>query len=324
MEIITKYMTRNDCYRAGRKITVKGIMVHSTATPGVMAADWFDRWNKSYALGEIDRQVCVHAFVDDKVVMQYLPWDHRGWHAGGRANDTHVSFEICEPGGFRYSSGSTMVGYDVKANEEYFKKAYANAVDLCVYLCKMFGLTEKDIIDHSEGSKLGIASAHGDVMHWFPKHGKSMDTLRADVKKALESSSPQPQPQVQDKEIMELQQILNRLKITDSNGKALVVDGIHGPLTASAIKKLQAIMDLQQVGIAGLASWAAIREILAKPMISSGSTGYAVRYVQWRVNTGVDGIFGPLTLKAVKTWQAANKLTADGIVGPNTWAKLIG
>ena len=37
----TKYMTRNDCYTAGRKITPKGIMVHSTATPGVMAADWF-------------------------------------------------------------------------------------------------------------------------------------------------------------------------------------------------------------------------------------------------------------------------------------------
>jgi len=28
-------MTRNDCYPAGRKITPKGIMVHSTATPGV-------------------------------------------------------------------------------------------------------------------------------------------------------------------------------------------------------------------------------------------------------------------------------------------------
>ncbi|NCC45244.1 MAG: peptidoglycan-binding protein LysM, partial [Clostridia bacterium] len=43
----SKFMTRNDCYTAGRKITPKGIMVHSTATPGVMAADWFSRWNKS-------------------------------------------------------------------------------------------------------------------------------------------------------------------------------------------------------------------------------------------------------------------------------------
>jgi hypothetical protein len=27
-----------------------------------------------------------------------LPWDHRGWHAGGSANNTHIGFEICEDG----------------------------------------------------------------------------------------------------------------------------------------------------------------------------------------------------------------------------------
>ena len=48
MKIIEKFMIRNDCYLAGRKITPKGIMVHSTATPGVMAGEWFARWNKSY------------------------------------------------------------------------------------------------------------------------------------------------------------------------------------------------------------------------------------------------------------------------------------
>jgi N-acetylmuramoyl-L-alanine amidase len=51
MKLFTKYMTRNDCYTAGRKITPKGIMVHSTAVPGVMAAEWFSRWNKSYKAG---------------------------------------------------------------------------------------------------------------------------------------------------------------------------------------------------------------------------------------------------------------------------------
>ena len=69
-------------------------MVHSTATPGVMAASWFSRWNKSFKAGETNSQVCVHAFLDDKETWQYLPWDHRGWHAGGRANDTHIGFEF--------------------------------------------------------------------------------------------------------------------------------------------------------------------------------------------------------------------------------------
>ena len=49
------------------------------------------------------------------------------------------------------------------------------------------------VICHSEGYKRGIASNHGDVMHWFPKHGKNMNPFRADVKtqlaKLTESSS---------------------------------------------------------------------------------------------------------------------------------------
>ncbi len=190
MKLTTNYMIRNDCYRAGRKITPKGIMVHSTATPGVMAAAWFSRWNKSYQAGEINRQVCVHAFLDHQEVCQYLPWDHRGWHAGGAANNTHISFEICEPAGFSYSGGANMVGYDVKKNEAYFRAAWKNAVVLCVMLCQRYGLTEKEIIDHSEGHKRGIASNHADVMHWFPKHGESMDSFRAAVKRALQTTNP--------------------------------------------------------------------------------------------------------------------------------------
>ena len=34
--------------------------------------------------------------------------------------------------------------------------------------------------------------------------------------------------------------------------------------------------------------------------------------------------FGPKTEAAVKAWQAANGLTPDGIVGPSTWAKIMG
>jgi N-acetylmuramoyl-L-alanine amidase len=185
MELNVNYMTRNGCFTAGRKITPKGIMVHSTATPGVMAADWFSRWNKSYKAGETNRQVAVHAFVDDKGVWQYLPWNHRGWHAGGAANNTHIGFEICEPGGFSYGKGSAMVGYNVSKNEAYFRKAWQNAVELCVMLCRQYHLTEEDIICHSEGANRRIASNHADVMHWFPKHGESMNSFRAAVRAAL-------------------------------------------------------------------------------------------------------------------------------------------
>lgn len=41
-------------------------------------------------------------------------------------------------------------------------------------------------------------------------------------------------------------------------------------------------------------------------------------------DSGADGSFGSATLKAVEAYQKANKLTVDGLVGPKTWAKLLG
>ena len=55
-----------------------------------------------------------------------------------------------------------------------------------MYLCRKLYLNAEDIIDHSEGHKLGIAGNHADVGHWFKRHGKSMDDFRADVLDALE------------------------------------------------------------------------------------------------------------------------------------------
>ena len=181
--------TENACYKAGRKITVKGIMVHSTGAnnpwlkryvgpdDGLLGKNQYNNhWNTYHPGG---REVCVHGFIGklaDGTIATYqcLPWDHRGWHAGGSANNTHIGFEICEDG---LSDGT------------YFKKVYQEAVELCAYLCKEYGLTEADIICHSEGYKKGVASNHGDVMHWFPKHGKSMDTFRAAVKELLSKPS---------------------------------------------------------------------------------------------------------------------------------------
>lgn len=177
--------TENACYKAGKKITVKGIMVHSTGAnnpnlrryvgpdDGLLGVNQYNNhWNTYHPGG---REVCVHGFIGklkDGTIATYqtLPWDHRGWHAGGSANNTHIGFEICEDG---------------LTDSTYFGKVYQEAVELCAHLCKLYGLTEKDIICHSEGYRKGIASNHGDVMHWFPKHGKSMDTFREAVRLLL-------------------------------------------------------------------------------------------------------------------------------------------
>lgn len=53
-----------------------------------------------------------------------------------------------------------------------------------------------------------------------------------------------------------------------------------------------------------------------------GDKGVAVTNLQRRLGMVPDGSFGPSTESAVKRWQQANGLTADGIAGPQTLAKL--
>ena len=54
-----------------------------------------------------------------------------------------------------------------------------------------------------------------------------------------------------------------------------------------------------------------------------GSTGQMVRQIQKALHLMPDGIYGAITEEAVRKWQAANGLPADGIVGPKTLLKLI-
>ncbi|MBG1245087.1 N-acetylmuramoyl-L-alanine amidase [Nostoc sp. NZL] len=128
-----------------------------------------------------------------------------------------------------------------------------------------------------------------------------------------------------DATILRLQKSLNRLKITDKNGKALVEDGITGANTKSAVEKFQAIVGVQATGIADSATWNAINLILAKRIIRPNHAGGAVvRYLQYRVGVEADGVYGPQTEVAIKNFQKQNGLDADGIVGPASWQKLIG
>ena len=83
----------------------------------------------------------------------------------------------------------------LKKNEKYFTDVYKNAVELFAMLCHEFKLDPiKDILCHSEVYQLGYGSNHADVMHWFPKHNKSMDTFRSDVKARLAKSTVPVKP----------------------------------------------------------------------------------------------------------------------------------
>jgi putative chitinase len=59
-------------------------------------------------------------------------------------------------------------------------------------------------------------------------------------------------------------------------------------------------------------------------LLKVGSKGNDVVKLQTKLGIANDGSFGPGTERAVKAWQQANGLPADGIVGDSTWAKLFG
>lgn len=199
------YLTSNKCYKAAQAMTPIGIMVHSTGANNPRLSRYVQpsednpqRDELIKAIGENKNgndwnqptpdgiNVCVHAFVgklaDGSVgIVQTLPWNMVGWHSGysskrakTNANKMgYIGFEICEDG---------------LSDKAYFDAAYSSAVDLCARLCNQYDLdplSDGVLICHAEGYARGIASNHADVMHWFPRHGKTMDDFRGDVATAV-------------------------------------------------------------------------------------------------------------------------------------------
>lgn len=202
------FLTKNECYQRGVTIKPCGVLVHSTGAnnpwlkryvqpdDGLLGNNPNGNHFNTYRPG--GRQVCVHAFIgklaDGNIATyQTLPWTMRGWHSGvgskGSANNMgYIGFEICEDG---------------LDDPVYFSKVYKEAVELTAYLCKLYNLNPKKdgvVICHSEGHTRGIASNHGDVMHWFPRHGKDMNTFRDDVSAAMKTKTEQKEDDTMTKE----------------------------------------------------------------------------------------------------------------------------
>lgn len=187
MEIIESILTNNPCYRAGKKITVKGLMLHSVGCPQPNAETFVKKWNNPES-----SRACVHAFIDGNTgkVYQTLPWDHKAWHCGGNANDTHIGVEMCEPACIKYTGGAAFTCSDKEAAMAVVKRTYDVAVELFAHLCKQYGLNplaDGVIISHKEGHDRGLASGHGDPDHLWKGMacGYSMDTFRQAVAAAM-------------------------------------------------------------------------------------------------------------------------------------------
>ncbi len=106
----------------------------------------------------------------------------------------------------------------------------------------------------------------------------------------------------------------------------LVVDGIYGAETNEKVKNFQNKNDISdEENQIGVETW---EQLIIT--VQQGSQGDAVRGLQFILNNSfgytleIDGVFGPLTMEAVKDFQSKHGLTPDGVVGPLTWQKLVG
>ena len=186
MEITKSILTKNPCYKAGKTITVKGIMLHSVGCPQPSAMAFVKSWNTSSS------NVCVHGFIDANTgeVYQTLPWNHRGWHCGGSANSSHIAIEMCEPDCIKYTSGANFTCSNKIKAKNSLKITYNSAVKVFAHLCKKYDLDPLKkgvIISHAEGYKSGVASNHADPTHLWSGLGTgyTMDGFRKDVKAAM-------------------------------------------------------------------------------------------------------------------------------------------
>lgn len=195
MKIIGSLLTKNPCYKQNKKMTVKGLMLHSVGCNQPRASAFISNWNSAS-----HTQSCVHGFIDglNGVCYQTLPWTTRGWHCGigskGSGNNTHIGIEMCEPDCIKYTGGTTFTCSDKARAKEIVTRTYNSAVQLFAYLCKKYSLDPlKDgvIISHKEGSIRGIASNHGDPEHLWKQLDLpyTMDTFRKDVSKAINGVS---------------------------------------------------------------------------------------------------------------------------------------
>lgn len=308
MKIVQSILTENPFYTAGNKITVKGFMLHSVGCPQPNASVFVKNWNKSTYT-----RACVHAFIDGNTgdVYQTLPWNYRGGHAGGTANDTHIGVEMCEPACIKYTSGANFTCSDIQTAKAVVTRTYESAVELFAQLCKQYNLdplADGVIISHKEGGARGVASNHADPTHLWTglKMNYTMDTFRKAVKAKMNASS-----------------VLHRVQ----------VGAFRNEKYAEAY-----LAEIKKAGFAGAfivkeGGKDVAEKSVSMPILKKGSKGDDVENLQRILNAlgytdsskkalTVDGSFGNATLYALSLFQKAKGLTVDGCCGEKTWTAL--
>ena len=139
---------------------------------------------------------------------------------------------------------------------------------------------------------------------------------------ALHGQKPTQQPFMRHKErVKELQHQLGALGLEPG-----LVDGRYGPITTDAVRRFQHAHDLPVDGVADPITLSALKaSVKGSPFIARTERVKELQRQLHRLGLEpgmVDGRYGPLTTQAVKRFQKAHNLPADGIADPDTLSRI--
>ena len=170
------------------------------------------------------------------------------------------------------------------------EKTEANALELVKYLMTKYNISISNIVRHYDASRKLCPN-------WSANNWNRWNNFKSKINGNVTINKPinQPNKPLINEWVKRLQIACNAQGFSNQ-----VVDGIAGSNTLNGC-----------------------------PMVKKGARGNITKLLQEKLvslgyNTnGVDGIFGAGTENAVRLYQKANRLVVDGIVGKNTWRKIL-
>jgi N-acetyl-anhydromuramyl-L-alanine amidase AmpD len=298
-------------YTAGRTTSVTHVTIHTTQGSYASTISWFQNCSS---------QVSAHYVVrsSDGQITQMVKESDKAWHVG-TSNGYTVGIEhegyIADPGTWYTSAmynASAALARDILASRSLAQKVFDgtggwNAVPAdSIYDVK--GHVNFSNQTHTDpGSGWDWPRYKTLVANGSTGGGGSTTTL----------TWPLVQYGNTGERVRTIQYLLQQW------GYTVTASGTFDTATQTAVKNFQSSHGLSADGIVGNASWPALTILTQQ-----GDSGAKVKAVQSQLNESgyglsVDGAFGPATDTAVRSFQSAKGLGVDGVVGDNTWNKMV-
>ena len=292
-------------------MTPKFLIVHNTANDASANNEIsYMRTNNS--------STSFHIAVDDVEAVQGIPFNRNSFNAGdgrnGNGNRNGIAIEIC------YS----------KSGGDKWEKAKTNAVELIVQLLNQYGWGIEQVKKHQDFSgkycphRILDEGWEGFLNRIREKLGQApVEDNSADNSNTAENTTDI----FNDGKvncIYDIQEWLNRHYNT-----GLALDNIYGNLTHKAlVKGLQTELNTQYKKGLAVDGIFGIKTKNACVNVKQGAQGNITMLIQMALfikgyNLSMDKKFGADTTAKVKEFQKANGLSVDGIVGKNTFKKLL-